>query len=181
MTERMRIAINFVGFQLAWFACVLGGARGWQWLGPALVVLLTAWHLKSSCNPLVELRLLLIGSMLGIVFDQILLTSGWIDYPSASVSTSSWPNWLLPPWMMALWLIFCTTLNVSMRWLRAYPMVAVLFGAIGGPLAYWSGAKLGAMIWLQPLHATIALALGWAVLMPLLVKLASIHDGNLKA
>ncbi len=177
MTSHMRLVINFVGFQLAWFTCVLGGAHGWQWMGPVLVVALAALHLKLSPSPFIELRTLLIGSVLGIVFDQILLTSGWIAYPS----TSSWPNWLLPPWMMALWLIFCTTLNVSMRWLRAYPLLAILFGAIGGPLAYWSGAKLDAMIWLQPLYAAIALTLGWAVMMPLLSKLATIYDGNLKA
>jgi len=177
MAERMRVIVNFIGFQFAWFACVLGGARGWQWLGPIIVILLAAWHVRSSRNPMTELRLLLIGSVLGIAFDQILLTSGWIAYPTVS----PWPNWLLPPWMMALWLIFCTTLNVSMRWLRAYPVIAILFGAIGGPLAYWSGAKLDAMIWLQPMYVAIALALGWAVLMPLLSKLASIYDGNLKA
>lgn len=174
MTERKRVVVNFIGFQLAWFACVLGGARGWPWLGPLLVILLAAWHVRSTRKPFVEMRLLLSGSVLGIAFDQVLLSSGWIAYPLAP----SWPNWLLPPWMMALWLIFCTTLNVSMRWLRAYPLIAILFGAIGGPLAYWSGAKFNAMIWLQPLSVAVALALGWAVMMPLLAKLASIYDGE---
>jgi hypothetical protein len=176
MTERLRMIVNFVGFQLAWFACVLGGARGWQWIGPIAVILLTLWHLKTSHKPMVELRLLVIGTVLGILFDQLLLSSGWIVY-----HPSAWPSWLLPPWMMALWLIFCTTLNVSMRWLRSYPLVAIIFGAVGGPLAYWSGVKLDAMIWLQPAYVAIALALGWGVMMPLLSKLSSKFDGYQKA
>jgi hypothetical protein len=30
----MRLLVNFVAFQLGWFACVLGAAQGLPWLGP---------------------------------------------------------------------------------------------------------------------------------------------------
>ena len=176
MTSRKKLILNFVGFELGWFACVLGGAHGLVWLGPLIVILFATWHVRRAVYPKSELCLLLIGTLVGSLFDQLLLTSGWIAYPPSSL-----PSWLLPPWMMALWLIFCTTLNVSMRWLRIYPRIAMAFGAIGGPLAYWGGVKLGAMSWLQPSYVALALAFGWGVAMPLLSKLSTVYDGYVKA
>jgi hypothetical protein len=76
-----------------------------------------------------------------------------------------------------MWMLFATTLNVSLRWLRRYPLAAIALGAIGGPLAYWAGARLGAMEFAAPVAATAALAFGWALLTPLLVWLAQRFDG----
>ena len=39
---------NFVGFQLCWFACVLGAARGHEWLGPLSVARFLGWALTRS-------------------------------------------------------------------------------------------------------------------------------------
>ena len=50
-------------------------------------------------------------------------------------------------------------------------------GAVGGPLAYLAGEKLGAITFNQPLFAIAALAVIWAVAMPLLVVLATRMDG----
>jgi len=172
MNPRTRLIINFIGFQVVWFACVLGGAHDLLWAGPVAVAPLIVWHLGNAAEPAAELRLLLIGTLLGSLFDQTLLSTGWIAYPE-----SGWPVWLLPPWMFALWLGFCTTLNVSMRWLRTMPLIAVAFGAIGGPAAYWAGVKLGAMVWLQPVNVAVSLAVGWGLIMPLLFKLSTRLDG----
>jgi len=51
-----------------------------------------------------------------------------------------------------------TTLNVSMAWLRGRYALAAIFGAFGGPLAYYSGAKLGAMTRLPDSTGLIVLA-----------------------
>ena len=80
---------------------------------------------------------------------------------------------LPPPWMVALWANFATTLNLSLAGLQSRPWLTALLGLVGGPLAYWGGAKLGAMTFVAPLPALIALALGWAVLTPLLLALAA--------
>ncbi len=175
MNPRTLLIINFIGFQLVWFACVLGGAHDLLWAGPVAVAPLIIWHLGNATLPSSELRLLIIGTLLGSLFDQALLSSGWIAYPE-----SGWPTGLLPPWMVALWLGFCTTLNVSMRWLRTLPVIAVLFGAVGGPLAYWAGVKLGAMVWLQPVNVAISLAIGWGVMMLVLSRLSARMDGYAK-
>ena len=75
--------------------------------------------------------------------------------------------------MICLWLNFAATLNVSMAWLRGSYIPAAAFGAVGGPLAYYSGAKLGAMEALPTTTEMLLLAIGWGFMTPLLVWYAS--------
>ena len=76
--------------------------------------------------------------------------------------------------MIGLWMNFAATLNVSMAWLRGRYLLAAAFGAIGGPLAYYGGAKLGATEALPSLNGMLVLAVGWGIMTPLLVWLARI-------
>jgi hypothetical protein len=79
--------------------------------------------------------------------------------------------------MVALWANFATTLNVSMRLLRSRLLLAALFGAIGAPLAYYAGARLGAVDLVATLPALLAIGAGWLVLCPLLFAAARRLDG----
>jgi hypothetical protein len=59
-----------------------------------------------------------------------------------------------------------------MRWLVTRPALAVVFGALGGPVAYYAGAKLGAIA-INPSATTfIAIGLSWAAALWLLASLA---------
>jgi hypothetical protein len=75
---------------------------------------------------------------------------------------------------MGDWYVIAATLNVSMAWLRGRYLLAAIFGAIGGPLAYYGGAELGATEALPSLNGILILALGWGVMTPLLVWLARV-------
>jgi hypothetical protein len=79
--------------------------------------------------------------------------------------------------MVSLWMAFATTLNHSLRWLASRPWVAALAGAIGGPLAYLAGAKLGALTLAAPTPALILIAGLWAVAMGLLSLLSGVRAG----
>jgi hypothetical protein len=87
--------------------------------------------------------------------------------------------------MVMLWVNLATTMNVSLGWLRSRYTLAAVFGAIGGPMAYYSGAKLGAMTALPPLQSLVVIGAAWAVAMPLLYRIAKmINDrfhGNEKS
>ena len=56
-------------------------------------------------------------------------------------------------------------------------VLAALLGAALGPLSFSSGARLGGAQLLHPTEALLTLALVWAVLMPVMVKLATHFDG----
>jgi hypothetical protein len=64
-----------------------------------------------------------------------------------------------------------------MAWLKGRPWLAAFAGAVGGPLAYLAGERLGGLEMSDPLLALGAQALGWAVLLPVLVHLATRLDG----
>jgi hypothetical protein len=80
-------------------------------------------------------------------------------------------------WIVAMWGLFATTLNVSMSWMKNRVLLAVAMGAIGGPLSYLGGAKLGAMSFNEPLAAILALGFAWALAMPVLMRIATRFNG----
>lgn len=142
------------------------------WLGPIVVLFAVALHLRTARQPLDEILLLAFCAVVGALFDSALVAVGWVSYPSGMFS-----DFVAPYWIITMWALFATTLNVSMRWLRGRPLLAAIFGFTGGPLTYWAGKKLGGIELVDQSAALWALAFGWAVMMPLLVRVAQILDG----
>ena len=164
--------VNFAAFQIGWFACVLGAANGMPWAGVAVALVVAAWHLTRATRPWPELALLAIAAAIGFVWDSALVMQGWIEYPDGTLVAGT-----APVWIVAMWVVFATTLNVSLGWLKRSLPLAIAFGAVGGPLAYVAGGKLGGLSFLQQTPALIALALGWALITPLLLRIADRFDG----
>jgi hypothetical protein len=162
-----RKLLNVILFQAAWFAAVLGAAVGHGWYGPLAVALAVAVHLALIDERRGELKLLLAAGALGFCFDTALTYAGLFT-PRGNLL----PHPFSPPWMVSLWLNFAATLNVSLAWLRGRYMLAAAFGAVGGPLAYYSGARLGATEALPTTTGMLLLAIGWGIMTPLLVWLA---------
>lgn len=168
----MNVVLNFVLFQAAWFACVLGGAHGMPWVGPAVVALVAVYHLARVPDARAEGGLLLIAALIGAVFDSLLVGTGWLAYPSGQLSPGTAPYWIV-----AMWVAFAMTLNVSLNWLKRSVLLAAVFGAVGGPLAFIAGEKLGGVTFNDPVAALTALSVGWALLTPLLLAIARRLDG----
>jgi len=164
--------VNFVLFQIGWFACVQGAAHGMPWAGVAAALVIVAWHLARAPRPRPELTLLVIAAVIGFAWDSALVAAGWIEYPNGALIPGT-----APVWIVAMWVVFATTLNVSLGWLKRSLPLALLFGALGGPLAYVAGGKLGGLSFLQQTPALIALAIGWALITPLLLRIADRCDG----
>jgi hypothetical protein len=158
---------NIVSFQAGWFACVLGAARGWWWLGPLLVAATAGAWLLVAPRPRGLAVLLALTGIVGLCWDSWLAVLGLIAYPPGPLSPP-----LAPLWILAMWVSFATTLQVSLRWLRGRLWLAGLLGAVLAPLAYFGGARLGALQLAQPQLALLAQAAGWALLLPALVSLA---------
>lgn len=168
---KLKVA-NYVLFQLGWFACVLGAAHGMPLAGPAVVAAVVAIHLSLARRPGVEAALLAACAIIGGLFDTLLLATGWVAYDNGQ-----WIPGAAPYWIFAMWVLFAATLNLSLGWLKGRPLLAGALGAAGAPLSYVAGAELGAITLVQPLGALAMLAGGWAVLMPLLARLARHMNG----
>ena len=168
----MLLVINFLAFQIAWLSSVVGGAQQMPWLGPVAVLIALALHLKAARKPFEELLLVLACALIGATFDSMLVAAGWVAYTSGQFS-----DFIAPYWIITMWMLFATTLNVSMRWLRGKPLLAGFFGAYGGPAAYIAGQALGGITLVSQVPALLALAVGWALIMPVLMWLSEVLDG----
>ena len=159
----MRKLINFVLFQLGWFACILGAAYGYVTAAVFFCLAVTAFHLWQSPARTQEASMLLKIALLGICADTLLLQTGSLVFESKGLLPS-----LSPIWMVSLWVILGCTLNESMSWLRGRYLLAGVLGAIAGPLSYLAGVKLGAATWGNETQALVLIALIWAIAMPVL-------------
>ena len=161
-----RKVINVAAFQIGWFAAVLGAAGGMPWLGVIVVPFVLGVHLVLSPDWRPQLLLALFAAALGFFVDTAMIAAGLFSPVPYLL-----PPFLSPPWMVMLWVNFATTLSVSMGWLRGRPLLAAVFGAVGGPLAYASGARLGAMTHMPDTASLIALGLAWAAVLLLLYRM----------
>lgn len=164
--------VNIVLFQIGWFACVLCAARDLPWAGTGVALVVAAIHLARAARPAEELKLIALALVIGVVWDSALVALGWITYPSGTLIAGTAPHWIL-----AMWAIFATTLNISMRWMKKRWLIAFVLGAVCGPLSYWGAGRLGAATFTEPMAALVALALGWGVIMPALMWLSDRFDG----
>ncbi len=166
------LILNIALFQAAWMACVLGAAKGVPGIGVIVAAVVVVWHLWRAADAKRELILIFVALLLGGLFETFLMQMGWVRYHNGIVIQG-----IAPYWMVALWAVFATTLNVSLHNLLAKRGLAVMLGALGGPAAYYAGAKLGALEFVALGSALAAIGVGWAILTPVLFEVARRFDG----
>src|SRR5471032_2168908 len=170
--ERWAPSVYFVIGQLGWFACVLSAARDVPWMGIASTIVLVAMHLARVDRPLQEFKLLVSVLVVGAIWESVPVATGLLVYPNGTV----FPG-VAPYWILALWALFAAQFNTTFGWLKQRMLLASVLGAIAGPMSFRAGAALGAVRFALPLPATIVLAIGWAILMPVLILLSRRWDG----
>jgi len=167
------IIINILLFQLGWFACVLGGAYGHALLGSLVAVAIILFHCYRSTDRITEIRLLTVALIIGFIFESIVSWQGLARY-----NHGQYFDMIAPHWMILMWPLFATTLNLSMRWLKNLaPLLVGLFGAAFAPLAYYAGFKLGAVEYDDLTLSLSIISIAWAALLPALVMFSLKLDG----
>jgi hypothetical protein len=174
MKGAVKKIINFIGFQAVWLAAVFGAAAGKYWVGPLVLLIWLTLHVYGSGRPLPEDKIAVASLLLGVGIDTVLIGFG-VYTPGGLIS--GWP--LTPPWMLALWVNFGTLVNGGLSWLKGRYLLGAFLGAWGGPMAYYSGHRLGALTFQPPLAIHLAvLGAAWAVAVPLLFFLAEKFQGR---
>ena len=171
--DSRRVVTNIVLFQIGWFSCVLSAAAHQPWIGLLVTMGVVVIHVLRAPMPKMELTLVGLTLAIGLVFDSILVWQGWLIYSSGILLQN-----VAPYWIVSLWGLFATLLNVSLRWMRGRWRTAALLGALGGPAAYYGGLRFGALEFGNVQAGLTALAVGWAVLTPLLLALSTRFDGH---
>ena len=159
-------ASNYIGLQVGWLACVWGAANDMFWFGPLLVSLHLGIHLFWSDSRRREVIFISVVTLFGLMVDSLQKVTGLVEY-NADFPTLPW---LAPIWIIAMWSLFATSLNTSLKWLNRSYALAALLGIIFGPLNYRAGVALGAASFpLQDWITFGSLAVIWGITLPLLI------------
>ena len=164
--------LNATIYQAGWFCCVLGAAWGFPIAGALIALLLATLHLLLAASWKNEALLMVAACLLGIVIDSIQQALGLFTF----TRDPAWPFWL-PLWVFVIWAQFATLFHYALHWLSGRYLLAAMFGLIGGPLAYWSGIRIGAASFGDnPILTVVILAIVWALVTPLLCRLSDALD-----
>jgi hypothetical protein len=169
----MALLVNFIGFQVGWFACVLGAANDKELLGMIVALGVIIYHIVAQGASHKELKLVLAAIVIGLIWETWVLNLDILRYPSHSEAL-----FLAPSWLIMMWALFATTINLTMGWLKGRWILSVFMGAVFGPLAFIGGERLGAVVFLDSTISIITLSAGWGLLMPLLLWIAERINHN---
>jgi hypothetical protein len=159
--------LNLVLFKAGWVACVVFAARDLPVLASVAVAVVVTLHLLRVAVPVKEAVFLSAAALLGLGWESLVLASGVLEYRPSSAS-GGWA----PHWIVAMWMLFATTINHGFRWIKRSWILAAGMGLVGGPLAFVAGAGLGAVAFTDTFAAIALIGAGWMVLLPILVLIA---------
>ena len=162
----IKLTINLIMIDLNWLICVMGAAKGNEWIGPVAVFIWILIHLRFIGKKWASELLVIVGAgVMGFLIDTLLGLSGAIRFYRYSVGGIT-----SPPFMVALWLSFATSLAFSLRWLQGRYLAGGALGLVAGPFTYYAGMKLGAVKFNDNLVIAIgSIGTAWLVSMPALL------------
>jgi len=173
MISRIDIVINFIAFQIGWFACVLLAAADLPEYGALIAISIVIIHLMRVNEPVKNMQLMLLVTFIGGLWDSVLTSQGIFVFDSGMFVSG-----MAPYWIFMMWLMFSSTLTITFRWLYGRYWLSMVLGVVFGPLTYMAGEALGAVVIPQSILASVVIAAGWAILMPLFIKISEIYDEN---
>lgn len=168
--ERMAVKIfNYLSYYVGWLACVYGAAQGQSAIGVAVAALLVLIHFVLTHTLREEIMMIVLVGVLGTCVDSFQAASGLLVYHAGYAKLP----WFAPIWITAIWVLFASTINWSFEWLKGRTWLTVVLGAIGGPLTYAAGERIGAVRFQYDYALTmLALAAIWSLVLPAFFALA---------
>ncbi len=160
--------VNFVLFQVGWLVCVIAGSVPDSRIAVLYSTGFLLIHFYYSNSRRTDFRLVITALLVGLMLDSFWPAMGWLVFNEQVASHTA------PIWILCLWINFALVLNHSLGWMQTKLGMAAAFSAIGGPLSYYAGERLGALVWLDTPALLAGLAIAWAVVVPGLLMLARI-------
>jgi hypothetical protein len=165
--DRANLA-NAALFQVAWFACVLGGAQDTGLWGAVALAALFGFSWWRGTHGF-DLTLAGVAATIGFLVDTLWIRTGILDYAGAAFA---------PPWIVMLWAGVGLTINHSLSLFQARPWLGGMLAGATAPLSYLAGERFGAVSiadpWLLPIVSLV-----WMLLFVLAFALAAGAGGAL--
>ena len=134
--SKKNIFLTLCGFEMTWFACVIGDYKGFPSLGIILGLIYLTLFFYFSIDRVKAIKTCLKYSVLGIIFDSFL------SYSGLYVINSSFMFGFIPIWLVVLWISFSTLFVDILIFLKKRPLISFLAGFILVPPTYYVGIAL---------------------------------------
>jgi hypothetical protein len=162
MKPAAKFITNLILYDAAWTIAALAAARANLALGIGAMLAVAVVHVVLRVYAPREFPTLLLGVLLGSAADTLWLALGLFHLTSEPANLA-----LSAAWFLSLWLGFSSVIAVSLRWMWPRPAIGFLFGALGGPLAYFIAAKIGAITFAEPMWPSLAaVSAQYAIIIP---------------
>ena len=147
--------VNFIGFQVYWWSCIL--LQNYAFF---ICAVLLSLHLYYHSNARQEFKSLVVLGIAGFSVDFILALFDWFQFNSE-------PAYIPPFWLLLLWFGFATNVTTLSNMFNKKWYVMAFAGATLAPLSYLAAAKLGAVsLPAGYLYTWLALVPVWFLLLP---------------
>lgn len=186
MSGRNLAVFHIASVHAGWFACVMGAAAGFPFLGAFVVGGLLLSSLWIGSESLSRAKAMAVVTLVGVAVDSCQMLAGLIVFDQTGGDPWAEPiaGLIVPVWMIALWLNFSIVLRPLLSFFRQRLLLAALLGGIGGVVAYRGGAELGALSLAGGTYALLSIGLAWSALFPFAVyvdaRMATRADGSLQ-
>ncbi len=169
-TIAMPTLINLLAFQMLWLLLVWSAFHQLELQALGVTLVWLAVHLKFSRHRRSDIRLMLLALLCGPLCDTLLIQLNLIEYRGYA------PIAGLPPlWIYALWVNFSQLFNHSLIVLHGRPWLTAIMAMVSAPLAYSSGAWLGAAELATPSWpGLLTVTLCWGLILPLLMRFSAV-------
>lgn len=150
----MKKVIAVILFKIGWLSCVFARQEGLESYVPFIILAILFTNYKYLLkHPFRTLPFHILFAIAGMGMDLVLLEFG------ALKSIPEGP--LFPGWLFYLWLIFPLNFFHYFDFLDGKKWLAMILGAVGGPLAYSVGPSVGLVEFNE--YSMIFIAIGYTV------------------
>jgi len=168
--ERAGVLGDLVASQASWFAVVLGAAAGHPWWGAILGSIPIGVQVFRSGPDPAQLRFMVFAVSIGAALES--LNAGCGVYVPTSGALHPF---IAAPWLLVLWAGFSLTFRRGFAWASGRVALLAVLGAMAGPISFYGGERLGAVVLSRDPGLLLLLAIEWAVVMPVLSRRADVE------
>ena len=157
MNSRFSFLIDFILFQVAWFACVLATRTDFPHALPLAGLFLVLVRVVGTKRFRQALPFLSACAVIGVIGDSVLVELGFLHFePYLNLFGA-------PLWMVALWLNFGLMVHPLFSWfVKSCPRALIGF-SVGGVIAYYSGEKLEVLNLPMGWKSALAVGAEWGI------------------
>ena len=168
MSTRNHRLFHLSAYYIEWSVCLYSAAHRHAWIGILVTLIIlpiqVLWQYRVAKDTRDLLRFMVIMTVCGSLIDTAMMWSTIVIYHD-----NYFYPYLCPPWMILQWTELALIAHALLSHLWQRPFVTGLLCLLGFPLAYISGAQLGAAELVFGWKSAALLGLIWMLLFPVLL------------